>query len=188
MVFSFPLVDLHSQGDSSVINILFIHIRSCKNSQHKLFNWKVISYFCLSLRVYSCMLHLHNLRNQLTFYVENKLMIYVCAAMRRQIEVAAYFTSKQLLLFVYKLQDSLLPSSTGILTAVQRQTAVTAYFTAVCLWAAGISSAIEYWHTDRRAKTNSSNCLLYCCLPLSCRILFCHRVLACWPPCKDKQQ
>ena len=32
----------------------------------------------------------------------------------------------QLLLLVFELQDSLLPSSTG--TAVQRQTAVTAYF------------------------------------------------------------
>ena len=38
------------------------------------------------------------------------------------------FSSKQLLLFVLEMQDSLLPSSTGILTAVQRQTAVTAYF------------------------------------------------------------
>ena len=34
----------------------------------------------------------------------------------------------QLLLLVFELQDSLLPSSTGILTAEQRQTAVTAYF------------------------------------------------------------
>ena len=33
----------------------------------------------------------------------------------------------QLLLFVFELQDSLLSSSTGILTAVQKQTAVTAY-------------------------------------------------------------
>ena len=39
----------------------------------------------------------------------------------------AHFKSKQLLLFVFELQDSLLPSSTGILTAVQRRTAVTAY-------------------------------------------------------------
>ena len=38
----------------------------------------------------------------------------------------AYLKSKQLLLFVFELQDSLLPSSTGMLTAVQRQTAVTA--------------------------------------------------------------
>ena len=71
--------------------------------------------------------------------------------------VTAYFSSKQLLLFVFELQDSLLPSSTGMLTAVQRQTAVTA----VCLWAAGFSSAIAYWHADRWAKTNSSNCLLF---------------------------
>ena len=34
---------------------------------------------------------------------------------------------KKLLLFAFKLQDSLLPSSTGILTGVQRQTVVTAY-------------------------------------------------------------
>ena len=32
--------------------------------------------------------------------------------------------------------------------------------TAVCLWAAEFSSAIEYWHTVRRAKTNSSSYLL----------------------------
>ena len=32
--------------------------------------------------------------------------------------------------------------------------------TAVCLFAAGFSSAIEYWHTDCRATTNSSNCLI----------------------------
>ena len=54
----------------------------------------------------------------------------------RQTAVTAYFSSKQLLLFVFELQDSLLPSSTGILTAVQRQTAVPAYFliylSAVC--------------------------------------------------------
>ena len=30
----------------------------------------------------------------------------------------------------------------------------------VCLWVARFSSAIEHWHTDRSAKTNSSNCLL----------------------------
>ena len=48
--------------------------------------------------------------------------------MKRQTAVADYFSSKQLLLFVFELQDSLLPSSTDILTAVQRQTAVTAYF------------------------------------------------------------
>ena len=43
--------------------------------------------------------------------------------------ITALFQSKQLLLFVFKMQqDSLLPSSTGILTAMQRQTAVTAYF------------------------------------------------------------
>ena len=32
------------------------------------------------------------------------------------------------MLFVFELQDSLLPSSTAILSAVQRQTAVSAYF------------------------------------------------------------
>ena len=42
--------------------------------------------------------------------------------------VTAYFSSKQLLLFVVELQDSLLPSSAAILTAVQRQTTVIAYF------------------------------------------------------------
>ena len=47
---------------------------------------------------------------------------------KRQTAVTAYFASKQLLLFVFELQDSLLPSSTGTLTVVQRQTAVTAYF------------------------------------------------------------
>ena len=29
------------------------------------------------------------------------------------------------------------------------------------LWAAGFSFAIEQWHTDSRAKTNSGNCLLF---------------------------
>ena len=38
---------------------------------------------------------------------------------------AAYLKKK---LFAFKLQESLLPSSTDTLTAVQRQTAVTAYF------------------------------------------------------------
>ena len=42
--------------------------------------------------------------------------------------VTAHFSSNQLLLFVFELQYSPLPSSTGILTAEQRQTAVTAYF------------------------------------------------------------
>ena len=41
--------------------------------------------------------------------------------------VTAYLTSEQLLLFVFELQDSLLPSSTGIITAVQRQAEVTDY-------------------------------------------------------------
>ena len=45
----------------------------------------------------------------------------------RQTAVTAYLKSKRLLLFDFELQDSLLPSSTGILTVVQRQTAVTAY-------------------------------------------------------------
>ena len=59
-----------------------------------------------------------------------------------------------------------LPSSIGILTAVQRQTAVTAYFSSQQLLFFAFElhdslSAIEYWHTDHRAKTNSSNCLLF---------------------------
>ena len=40
-------------------------------------------------------------------------------AAQSQTAVTAYFLSKQLLLFVFELQDYLLPSSTGILTAVQ---------------------------------------------------------------------
>ena len=47
--------------------------------------------------------------------------------MQRQTAVTAYLKSKQLLLFFFELQDSLLPSSTGILEFLQRQTAVTAY-------------------------------------------------------------
>ena len=41
--------------------------------------------------------------------------------------VTAYFSSKQLVLFVFELQDSLLLSSTGLLIAVQRQTTETDY-------------------------------------------------------------
>ena len=48
-------------------------------------------------------------------------------AVQRQTAVTAYFSSKQLLFFVFELQESLVPSSTGILTTVQRQTAVTAF-------------------------------------------------------------
>ena len=46
---------------------------------------------------------------------------------QRQTAVTADLKSQQSLLFVFELQDSLLPSSTGILTAMQRQTAVAAY-------------------------------------------------------------
>ena len=84
----------------------------------------------------------------------------ILSAEQRQTAVTAHFSCKQLLLFVFELQDSLLPSSTGMLTAVQRQTPVTAYF------------------------SRSS----YCCLSLSCRIIFCHRVLAYWPQCKDNNR
>ena len=47
--------------------------------------------------------------------------------MQIQTAVTTYLKSKQVLLFDFELQDSLLPSSTDILTAVQRQTAVAAY-------------------------------------------------------------
>ena len=46
--------------------------------------------------------------------------------MQRQTAVTADLKSEQLLLFVFELQDSLLPSGSGILTSVQRQTSVTA--------------------------------------------------------------
>ena len=92
----------------------------------------------------------------------------IMTAVQRQTAVAAYLKSKQLLLFVFQLQDSLLPSSTGILTAIQRQTETLA----------------QHWNNTGPITYLKS----YCCLSLSCRILFCHRVLACWPPCKDKQQ
>ena len=59
------------------------------------------------------------------FFAHTKQLIYI--SNQRQTTVAAGFSGKQLLLFVFELQDSLLPSSTGILTAGQRQTAVTAY-------------------------------------------------------------
>ena len=49
------------------------------------------------------------------------------SVMQGQTAVTAYLKSEQLLQFVFELQDSLLPSSTGILNAAQRQTAVTAY-------------------------------------------------------------
>ena len=66
--------------------------------------------------------------------------------------VTAYFTSKQLLLFAFKLQDCLLPSSTGILTAVQRQTTVTAYFSSQQFR----SNCLLFKST----VTDNSNCLL----------------------------
>ena len=47
---------------------------------------------------------------------------------QRQITVTACLSSQQGLLFLFVLQDSLLPSSNGILTAVQNKKAVTAYF------------------------------------------------------------
>ena len=78
---------------------------------------------------------------------------------------------------------------------LRRQTTVTAYFsklavTAVCLWAAGFSSAIEYWHTVQRQTTvtayfSSKQLLLFA---FELQDLFCHRVLAHWPMCKGKQQ
>ena len=55
------------------------------------------------------------------------LLLLAFAGVQMLTAVTAYFTSNQLLLFVFELQDSLLPSSTGILTAAQRQTAVTAH-------------------------------------------------------------
>ena len=50
-------------------------------------------------------------------------------------------------------------------TALKRQTAGTEckqllMFAIQTPRVAGFSSAIEYWHTDRRVKTNRSNCLL----------------------------
>ena len=51
----------------------------------------------------------------------------ILTAVQKITAVTAYFTSKQLLLFVFELQDSLLPSSTGILIAIQRQKVATAY-------------------------------------------------------------
>ena len=83
---------------------------------------------------------------------------------------------KQSLLFVFELQDSLLSSSTGMLTVMQRQTAVTAYLNSKQLLVfifelqdSLLSSSTG--ETDRRAKktavtdycvakANSSNCLL----------------------------
>ena len=69
-------------------------------------------------------------------------------------------------MFVFELQDSLLSSNTGILSAMQRQTAVTAYFSSKQLLLFAIElqdyllQAFVYWHTERNAKINSSNCLL----------------------------
>ena len=46
------------------------------------------------------------------------------SSLQRQTAVIAYFSSKLLLLFVFEMQDSDLPSS----TVIQKQTAITAYF------------------------------------------------------------
>ena len=59
--------------------------------------------------------------------------------MQRQTAVTAYLNSKQLLVFIFELQDSLLSSSTGETDRRAKKTAVTDY----CV-----------------AKANSSNCLL----------------------------
>ena len=127
------------------------------------------------------------------------LLDYGCNAVLRQTAVTAYFTSKQLLLFVFELQDSLLPSSTGILTTEQRQTAVTAHLyskhkqlllfifelqDSLLPSSTGMLTAVQ----RQTAVTLTCKVSSYCCLSLSCRILFCHRVLAYWRPCKDKQQ
>ena len=54
----------------------------------------------------------------------NLLFMYMLPSKDKQ-----HLASNQLLLFVFDLQDSLLPSNTGILTAVLGQTAITAYIT-----------------------------------------------------------
>ena len=86
----------------------------------------------------------------------------ILTAVQRQTAVTAYFTSKQLLLFVFELQDSLLPSSTGILTAVQRQTAVTAYFTSkrLLLFVFGLQDHRVLAYRPR-AKANNRNGSLF---------------------------
>ena len=63
-----------------------------------------------------------------TAYFTSKQLLLFAFALQRQTAVTAYFKNEQLLLFVCALQDSLLPSSNGILTALlQRQAAVAAY-------------------------------------------------------------
>ena len=94
-----------------------------------------------------------------------------------QTAVIAYFTSMQLLLFVFELHDSFIPSSIGILTAVQRQTAVTAYFTSRQL-------LLFVFELQDYLMSSSTALLSYCFLSLIWVIFFCHRVLAWWPPCK----
>ena len=63
--------------------------------------------------------------------LDSLILITWCevGTVQSQTTVSDYFWNKQLLLFVFELHGSLLPSSTGILTAVQRKTSVTAHLT-----------------------------------------------------------
>ena len=60
----------------------------------------------------------HNLAE---WAVSQTAILYRCSVFQRQTTVTAYLYSKQLLLFVFELQDSLLPSSTGILTVCKNK-------------------------------------------------------------------
>ena len=70
---------------------------------------------------------------------------------------------KRLLLFVFELQDSLLPSSTGILTAVQRKTAVTAHLKSKQLLLFFFAGSCSFTQIKRSKSMPSRPRLLFPC-------------------------
>ena len=70
---------------------------------------------------------------------------------------------KRLLLFVFELQDSLLPSSTDILTAMQRQTAVTAHLKSKQLLLFFFAGSCSFTQIKRSKSMPSRPRLLFPC-------------------------
>ena len=74
-------------------------------------------------------------------------------------------------------QDSLLPSSTGILQDKAKQQSPLTFSYCCLSCTAGFSSAIEYWHTAGQSQTAVTAHFQLLLFVLHSRILFCHRVL-----------
>ena len=103
-------------------------------------------------------------------------------AAQRQIAVAAYLKSKQLLLFVFALRSVCQYSMAEDDSATQRQTAVTAYFTSkqlllfvfawrsVCQFTMAEENPAAQRQTAVTANFPSSSSSSYCCLSLHCAL------------------